>query len=470
MMKVLFGSAIAMAVVSNFAVAAPNILLITADDLNCDSVGVYGCGIDGITPHIDSIARQGAKFEHGHVTIAVCQPSRSVWMTGRYPINSGGEGFHKLKKKDVPILPQLLRDAGYSVGILGKFGHSTPHKEFSWDMQFDMKDLGMGRSPESFSLRAKKFISEAKEAKKPFFLMANSHDPHRAFYGNDNSKWYSSDDVHKRAAVPSRVYQAEEVPVPKFLPDLPEVRREVAEYFSSVKRCDDTVGAILKVLDDAGERDNTLVLFMADNGMAFPFSKTNCFYHSTHTPYLMRWPGKIESGTVVSDAMVSGIDVTPTLLEAAGVKSPEGVDGQSVLPLLAGEKQKGRDRVFTQFHQTSSRKAFEMRGVQSKQFGYIYNGWSDGEKRFRNESMIGRTFKAMREAAESHPEIAKRVDHFTRRQPEEFYDYSKDPDGLNNLIDHPEYKVQIEQFRAELKEWMIQHQDPELSQFQTQLQ
>ena len=163
----------------------PNILLITVDDMNWDAVGAFGCPVEGITPNIDRIAEEGIKFNHGHVTIAVCEPSRSVMMTGRYPHNSKGEGFFRLREKGVPIMPELLRKAGYAVGIMGKVGHSTPYEEFKWDMSPDMGDLGKGRNPKVYRSYADDFIAKAKDNNKPFFLMANSHDPHWQFYGYD---------------------------------------------------------------------------------------------------------------------------------------------------------------------------------------------------------------------------------------------------------------------------------------------
>lgn len=452
------------------AMAAPNVLLITADDLNCSSVGAYGGKVEGLTPHIDSIAEGGIRFNHSHVNIAVCQPSRYVWMTGRYPHNSGGEAFYRLKKKNVPILPDLMRKGGYNVGILGKLGHSTPYKEFSWDMQFDMFDLGAGRSPKIYAEKAKAFVEKAKKEGKPFFLMANSHDPHRPFYGNDPKKWYAKEGAKSGAMKPSKVFKPEDVEVPKFLPDIPDVRLEISEYTNSVKRCDDTVGALLKIIEGAGVADDTLVIFLSDNGMALPFAKTNCYLHSTLTPLVMKWPKGIKAGQVEKTQMVSGIDIAPTIYEATGIKAPEGMDGKSFLPIWKGEKQSGRDRVYTQFYETSARKQFQMRAVQGTKYGYIYNDWSDGKTKFRNESMFGRTFKAMRETGKANPEIQARVELFQLRVPEELYDFSKDPDALNNLANKPEYKELLEKKRNELLKWMEEEKDPILEKFKTYIE
>ncbi|MBT7170843.1 MAG: sulfatase-like hydrolase/transferase, partial [Phycisphaerales bacterium] len=241
-----------------------NLLLITADDLNCSSVGAFGCKVKDTTPNIDKLAADGIRFDHGYVTVAVCQPSRGIWMTGRYPHNSGVEGFQKAPKR-IPTLYSVLKKNGYHIGMLGKMGHSTPVMPFEFDMIHDGDKLARGRDPKKYASYIKDFIAAAQAADKPFFMMANSHDPHRPFHGGDQEKGKFKDLV-KTFATPSKVFTRKEVSVPGFLPKLPEVRKEIAEYFSSVRRCDDTVGAILAELDHAGVAENTLVMFMSDNG------------------------------------------------------------------------------------------------------------------------------------------------------------------------------------------------------------
>ncbi len=438
-----------------------NILLITADDMNCDSVGVYGCDVDGTTPNIDRLASEGVRFTNAHVTIAVCQPCRGVLATGRYPHRSGIVGFDHIDS-DIPTVMEIFQDAGFATGILGKVGHSTPKTSFEWDMAYDMADLGQGRDPDIYYKYAKRFFNKASKSGKRFYFMANSHDPHRPFYGSDQESQKFKDGT---CAVPSRVYKPDEIEIPGFLPELPEVRTEIAEYYSSVRRSDDTVGAILKALEDSGQAENTLVMFLSDHGMALPFAKTNCYLHSTRTPWIVRWPGKVRPGRVDSRHFISGIDFLPTVLEATGEKKPAGMDGVSFLPILEGRRQGGRDKVFTQFHETSGRKRFPMRCIQNERFGYLFNPWSDGERVFKNESQSGRTFKAMQAGAETDKAIAERVDLFTHRVVEEFYDFEKDPDALHNLIDNPEYKDAIDRMRGEMAVWMKEVADPALVAF-----
>ena len=259
------------------------------------------------------------------------------------------------------------------------------------------------------------------------------------------------------------MYKADEIEVPGFLPDIPDVRKEIAQYYSSVRRCDDTVGAVMRALRESGQARNTLTMFLSDNGMALPFSKTNCYLHSTRTPWIASWPGRTKPGAVDKRHFISGIDFMPTALDAAGSSKPRGMDGFSFLPVLLGKQQGGRDKVFTQFHQTSARRRFPMRTVQDHRFGYIFNPWSDGQRTFRNESQSGLTFKAMRAAAATDSDIAARVKLFQYRVVEEFYDFQNDPDALNNLADDPKYRNEIEKMRGELLLWMKRTADPAMA-------
>lgn len=433
-----------------------NVVLITADDLNWNSVGCYGCRTPEITPNIDRLAAQGLRFEHAHVTIAVCQPSRGALATGRYPHRSGVEGFNHIGL-GVPTLPDILREHGYLCGILGKCGHSTPCTDFEWDMTQDMPDLGMGRDPGLYRTGARAFLDRAAAEGRPFYLMANSHDPHRPFHASDQErKTWPELELHP----PSRVYTPGEAEIPGFLPDLPDVRLELSEYYSSVRRCDDTVGALMETLEDSGLSRDTAVFFLSDNGMAFPFAKTNCYLHSTKTPWIARIPGVTRPGTADARHFISGIDFMPTVLDWIGVEAPPGVDGTSFLPVLRGEAQDGRDHVFTQFHETAARKRYPMRCVQSARFGYILNLWADGDRVFLNESQSGRTFEAMQEAAVTDEIVAARVKLFQYRTLEELYNFESDPDARVNLASDPNYGDVLAGLRQRLLRWMAETGDP----------
>ncbi|WP_296635699.1 sulfatase [Polaribacter sp.] len=426
-----------------------NILLITADDLNCNTVGVYGSKVDNITPNIDKLASQGLRFTKAHVNVAVCAPSRGVIATGLYAHNSGLVGFSDTKK-DIPTIVKTFKSEGYRCGILGKVDHSSPKFDTPWDTKLDLKDLGMGRDKDIYYKEATKFIQESKKKNQPFYLMVNSHDPHRPFAKSDQEKKWKKYNIKD----PSRIYKPNEVVVPGFLPELPEVRLEISEYYSSVRRLDDTVGRILQTLEEQGVANNTLIMFLSDNGMAFPFSKANCYLQSTNTPWLVKWPGVVKEGKVDDEHFISTVDFFPTVLEAAGIKKPITLDGKSFVKILNGKNQKGRKHVFTQFHETNGGNAYPIRSVQDERFGYIFNAWANGKKVFKNESQSGRSWKAMKKVANSDTTIKARVHLFENRVLEEFYDFKNDPNALNNLIHNPKYKKEIACKRKELEKYM----------------
>ncbi|MES2983512.1 MAG: sulfatase [Verrucomicrobiota bacterium] len=442
-----------------------NVLLITADDLNFDSLGTYGCKVPGITPNLDKLAADGIKFNHAHVNIAVCQPSRQTLMTGRYPHTNGALGFDPIDEK-VPTLQEKLRNAGYLNGILGKEKHLQPMARYCWDLVATEKDLadgaGIGRSIEKYHSYTKEFLEIAATSNKPFFLMANLHDPHRPFAGSKQEL----DSWGKNLPKFTRQIKENEVNVPGFLPNLPEIKKEIAEYYTSVFRCDQAVGAVLRALKEAGQEENTIVMFLSDNGIAVPFAKSNCYLHSTKTPWIVRWPEKVKAGSVDSGHLISGIDFMPTVLDALGIEQVEGMNGKSFVPLLEGKAQDGREYAFTEYHRTYAREAFPTRAIQSKRYGYMINFWAGRTKPMRMDSTSGITFKAMQEAALGDPNIAKRVKLFEHRVLEEFYDFEKDPDGLNNLIDSLEHQVEIHKMRNELTQRMKATSDPALEAFE----
>ena len=431
-----------------------NVLMITADDMNWDTPGAFGGKVADITPNIDRLASEGMRFLRAHVTVAVCQPSRSVWMTGRYPHRNGAEGFQPIRP-DVPTLQERLHPAGYLNGIMGKTEHLAPREKFCWDSFVTAAELGQGRDPQLYYHHAKAFFQKAKAEGKPFFLMANSHDPHRPFAGSAQEL-----KAFKKHLDFTRQIKPEEAVVPGFLPDIPDVRKEVAEYLTSAHRCDQTVGQLLRALRESGFDSNTIVMFLSDNGMAFPFAKTNCYLNSTRTPWIVRWPGVVKPRSVDRDHFISGIDFTPTVLDALGLPPLPDVDGKSFVSLLKGGSDPGRDRVITVFHETSARQRYEMRCIQNRRYGYIFNAWSDGKRVFRNESQSGLTFNAMKAAAESDKAIAERVRMFLYRTPEEFYDFESDPDALDNLIAQPSLRKEIGHLRRELLAWMQAKGDP----------
>ena len=439
-----------------------NILLITADDLNCNSLGAYGSGVHNISPNIDRLANNGIQFMNAHVASAVSQPSRGALATGRFPHNSGIEGFYHTQR-DIPAIVPTLRDAGYYCALLGKMIHSSPTKDTPWDYAVDREDLGMGRDSRIYQSKVEKLIGEAKLQNRPFYIMVNSHDPHRPFHSTQGEKNEFKD---QQIPQPSYIYNLDEIEVPGFLPDIPPVREEIKNYYNSVKRLDDTVGAILQALKNSGEAENTIVFFLSDNGISEPFSKTNCYYQSTRTPLIVWSPNKFEMNRVEEEHMVSSIDFFPTVLDIIGLEIPKSIDGRSFKTILEGEQQQDREYIFTQFQSTNGRNAYPMRAIQSKEYIYIFNPWAIDKVEFYNDSRSGMAARGMAEYGATDKFIKDRYDLHIYRVVEEFYDLKSDPNALNNLMDDAKYAKIIKAYQKELSTWMKKTDDPATNAFE----
>lgn len=444
----------------NKNVKQPNILIITADDLAYNSIGAFGCQVKDITPNLDRLANEGLRFTHAHVTSAVCQPCRQSLLTGLYPHNNGAEGFEPINDT-ITTLTQLLREAGYINGILGKEIHHQPKEKFCWDfMPYTDKDSiwrsGNSRNPDLFYKYSDKFFKMANQEKKPFFLIANSHDPHRPFPASANDTLTWGDNMPPI----NRLYKTEDTEMLGYLPDIPDVRKEVTQYYNGVYRCDQNLGGVLKALEENDLEDNTVVIFLSDHGASFPFSKAQCYLNSTLTPLIIKWPELSKPGSVDEEHLISTNDIMPTILEAVGLKLPSYLDGESIMPIIKNEETEGREYLFTSFYQLFSRKRIPMRCLQNKKYGYIYNFWSDGEYPISGDATGGLTWQAMIKAGETDPEIKKRVQLYKYRVREEFYDFKNDPDALHNLIDDPAYRDELTKFREMMLKYMAKFSDP----------
>ena len=451
----------------------PNILLITVDDMNYNSLGAFGAPIHDISPNIDRLATEGLFFRHAFVQAGASQPSRNVLVTGLYGFNSGVEGFNFIPE-DSPVTSifEILQQSGYYTGVMAKLGHCFPKRSGveKLDMAVSAEELTLGRDPARYYKYCTEFFSRVKDSEQPFFLMANSQDPHRPFWGS------AEEQNHRKSGrsmygdnpvpYPSRIVTPEEVAaVPGFLPDLPDIRAELCQYYNNVRRADDTVGEILRALDESGMRDETIVIFLSDNGMSFPFSKTNCYLNSNKTPLIIRWPGVVTPGRIEDRAMVSAVDFLPTILDILSIKAPYKLDGMSYKRLLYGKKWRGPEYVYTHFTSNSGQYAEPMRCIQNHDFAYVFSPWADGEREFKSETTSGLSFKAMQRAAVSDSTLARRVHFFRYRALEEFYDLRKDPDALHNLIEDPDYAPQIAVFRKAMEQKMVESGDNALEAF-----
>jgi len=440
-----------------------NLLIVTVDDMSADSIGAFGCRLPDTSPNIDRFAAEGLRFTHAHVQVGNCMPSRNVMWSGRYPHNNGVEGFYQVKDPGYPVLVDMMKEAGYFAAIRHKVSHSTPYSPYAWDLVLDTLPDGTKahvKDPASYGVSTERGIRAAREEGKPFCLLINIADPHKPFHAQGR-RGETIPDPHE----PSRVFRPDEPPTPGFLFRDPVVSKELAHYYSSVRRADDGMGHILRALDESGQADRTLVMFLSDHGMPLPFAKTQLYHHSSHTPLVVRWPGVTKPGSVDEEHMVSAVDFVPTLLDCVGVAHPEGIDGRSFAPLLKGQPQAGREKVIKEYNENAGGSRDPMRAVQTKRLLYLFNPWSNGERVMATATTGTPTYRRMAELAETDPVVAARHDLYQHRVVEELYDVRDDPDCLVNLIDDAAQQPELAKLRKALETWMVETGDHMLDVF-----
>jgi len=463
--KILLATASTLAAVSGaFATdGRPNILLVLSDDHSAPDLGCYG-NTSLHTPNLDRFAAEGMRFDAMYTAAPQCVPSRASLLTGVSPVAARISRFSSPLPRDVVTLPELLRDqGGYFTGICRRYFHldgarpkrMTPFVEevyekhdlrtFAKRVDFLNMEMNREKTPEILNQFFDKVPGD-----KPWFLWVNFVDPHDPWDENEWSK---------------RIDRAN-IKVPGYLPDMPGVRDDLARFYGEVDRMDEEFGWVMDVLKKRGFSENTLVIFMGDNGYSVIRGKGTLYDEGLHVPLLVRWPGKVKSGAVAA-TMHSGEDLTPTCLAAAGLQPPSHMTGRSFLPMLKGEAGEPRRYIFAErgvhgydpFTWETKSNTYDLgRCVRSDRYKLIYNctpwmpfapcedglasdpGWSE---------MV---------AAHGAGTLAKPFErlYFTTPRPiYEFYDLEKDPWELHNVAGQPEYAEAEKELRHALIEKML---------------
>ncbi len=406
----------------------PNILWILIEDWGYD-LSCYGAkGVK--TPNIDKLAGEGVRFNHSFCTAPVCSPSRSAMMTGFQQIYIGsgqhrteGPGF---ERKELPFgikpIPHLLEEAGYFTCLMDK----------KTDCNFiTSRPLFMGKD-----------WSERKN-NQPFYAQISFQGTHR---------------VWKRDTI--RPVDIQAVEVPPFYPDVPFIRRDIANGMEAVQNVDREIGKLLKRLDAEGLTENTLVFFIGDNGKCIARGKQFLYDQGMVVPIIARWPGYIPAGQV-NENMVMTIDICATILDAAGVKPVHELHGKN----LFGEEVAKRKYVF------ASRDKMDwtfdaMRAIRSREYKLIQNLMPERaycqfneykEKNYPDLAMLN----LMNLKGELTPDQAKLM---AKSKPEiELYDLGKDPFELHNVADDKAYTTVKTELLKQLTAWRKSVNDPGVS-------
>ncbi len=454
----------------------PNIVLIVSDDHGLDALGCYGNPVIR-TPHLDALARDGTRFTSAFCTSASCSPSRSVILTGQQGHRNGMYGLqhdesHFQCFDNVRSLPVMLAEAGYRTARVGKF-HVAPESVFRFDTILSKGAANdpqtVGRSPVEMAELSRSVIESADA--RPFFLYYATDDPHRsnAFTaeGKPTFETYPKPNPfgNRPAGYPGItpvIYNPADVIVPPFLPDTPVTRAELAEYYQSVSRLDEGIGRLIGILKKSGKYDNTLIIYISDNGIAFPGAKTTGYDPGLHLPCIIRIPNHTRPGST-QDAMISWADLTPTILDyinALPADAAARFDGRSFRAALDGAPVTGFDEVYAShiFHQIQM--YYPMRVIRTRQYKLIHNiAWPLTFPSARDLIQSPTWIDAIKVSNGSH--FGKRtVEAYLHRPQFELYDIQRDPDELHNLADDPAHAAIKTELIEKQKRFQQRTKDP----------
>lgn len=407
----------------------PNLVLFFSDDHGLLDSPVYGA-TDVRAPAMEQLARDGLVFERAFTASPSCAPARAALLTGLMPARNGAEDNHSYARLDIETLPQHLRKRGYEVAAFGKVAHNR-----------DAEVRGFNHVERKFDPDLIRAYLSGRDSKKPLCLMVGTAEPHVPWPDNEG-------------------YDPERVHLPPTHVDTPETRFFRACYYTDITRADQHLAAV-RSLSREFLGDRSLFLYTSDHGAQWPFGKWNLYDAGIQVPMIAAWPGVIPPGRRTG-AMVSWIDLLPTLVEAAGGTPPPDIDGKSMLAVLRGAPEH-RSEVFTTHSGDLKMNVYPMRSIRTDRWKLILNLHPEFEYGTHIDRALDRDgvkyWRTWEAAAATDPAAAKIVAAYRERPPVELFDLRHDPYEQRNLSEDGRYAARREELRARLQAWMREQGD-----------
>jgi uncharacterized sulfatase len=411
----------------------PNVVLIGTEDIS-PNLGCYG-DPDAITPNLDRLASQGARFTRCFTHAPVCAPSRSGLITGVYPTTLGTLHMRSKLAKTPPLFVDYLRQAGYFVAWPGK-------TDFNFDLPKGWVDTTQDWTKKPDLL----------PTDKPWLAYINFTITHES-QARATPAQYARNTARLK---PGEKRDRSKVKLPPYYPDTPAVRECVGKYHDNITAMDYMVGDVLKLLDDRKWTDNTVVIFFGDHGWGLPRGKRWPYYSGTRVPFLVRWPGHVKPGSVRGD-LTCFLDIAPTLLTLAGAKVPDRMQGRVFL----GDRTQPAPKFVFSARDRMDETYDRVRSVRGERFRYVRNFHPElpyaQYLNYLDEMPIMQDWRRLAFAGKLN---RTQMLFFARTKPkEELYDLERDPYEVNNLAGSPEHEATLKGMRAALDKWMADTKD-----------
>lgn len=415
----------------------PNLVIFLADDLGYRDTGPYG-STDARTPNLDRLASQGVAYDRAFVASPACAPSRAALLTGLMPARNGVEPNHGTPHSWIRKLPSYLHELGYQVVAFGKVSHYKQTGLYGFD-HFEHDSF---HDPDGVPA-AVDWLKKRRDPR-PLAIFVGSNWPH--------VPWPQTTEGFDPATVK----------LPAQSIDTPITRNARARYLAAVARMDSELGQVVDTADKVlGPK--SMVLFSSDHGAQWPFGKWNLYDTGIRVPLVVRWAGRVKPGTR-SDAMISWVDILPTLVDVAGGRPAADLDGKSFAPVLRGETATARTEIFTTHTGDGKVNVYPMRSVRTERWKYIRNQhpewvYTTHIDQFVDRLDSGPYFPSWRAAAKTDARARRIVQHYYRRPAEELYDLAADPEELHNLAGDRRHRTVIADLRKRLDAWQVDQGD-----------
>ncbi len=400
------------------------------------------------TPRIDAFARQGIVFDWAFCTSPSCAVSRACILTGQHSHTHGQyghtHGIHGFSThKHMTSTPLSLHQAGFATACIGK-KHVEPESVYPFEHEPGVN----ARSPADLAACARAFLSANKE--RPFYMHVGFSDPHRDGQGFANEREWRG--------VPQVKYAPGDVVVPDFLPDLPAVRQDLAEYYQAVSRFDHGIGLLLDVLDESGRADETLVIVTTDHGMPFPGAKGSFFESGHHCPFILRAPGLEKSG-IHHQALINWTNIRPTIHDWCGVPAPGDLPERSLLPILEDPQVAGWDETYYShcFHEVVDYNPYRV--LRGRRYKFVRNIAADLTPPIPGDLFRSVTWTAVRERGVDRMGL-RETPRVLKREPEELFDLQQDPMETTNRVGEAGLQEVVAQMRQKLIDFRRETADP----------
>jgi len=416
--------------------AKPHLVIFLTDDHSRRDASIYGA-TDVRTPQMARVAAAGLTFERAFVASPSCAPSRAALLTGLMPARNGAEANHSRPRAELKKLPGYLKELGYEVVAFGKVSHYQHTGDYGFDYFAHDKYHEDVAIPEGIKwLRARK-------SDRPLCIFFGTNWPHVPWPEDPEG------------------YVAADIRVPVTHVDTPATRAARARYYAAVSRMDGELGDVYDAARSVLGSD-FFFLTTSDHGAQWPFGKWSCYDDGIRTPMIAVWPDRIKPGTR-TDAMVSWVDILPTLTELAGGVAPRSIDGRSFLPVLRGQVREHRELIFTTHSGDGRMNVYPTRSVRTGDWKYIRNlhpeYYYSTHVDLVQADGAGGYFASWVERAKTDAASAAIVRRYHQRPAEELYDLNADPQELINLAGDSRQGTRLAGLRSEVDAWMREQGD-----------